>query len=366
MITKRRDKVKKFLLAGVIVGVTLALVTPVMGRKFSFDLSKGYVVFNYTTTGDYNPLHLQILMADGYAQTQIITEGYKSEATIEGTGDLSFSQTATISGIELGAEIDGTLSSTTITADGIVTVLKVYGEGTVNKEVVADTRIDLNPEEVEIYAGVYVDAQSGRLIIEDSVPDPDAAVLISRKLGLTGREADYLLREFGKQGVMRALDIASSHTGGPRHASPTVAGGGGSVVADSISIQNLSPASVFQLSLRGLKFNGYLRDSTVYMRIYHPTNGVKIRDLDAIITIVDPDPSPPLSCPNVTLYDVFPYDYDYECYYYSIDEEDWLIDIDDLTPGGYDLYIDVGWIESIKLPVTVTEDKQVIARRVSN
>ncbi|GAF87563.1 unnamed protein product, partial [marine sediment metagenome] len=45
----------------VVVGILLVFAFPAMGRKFSFDLAKGSsVLFNYTITGAYNPLHLQI------------------------------------------------------------------------------------------------------------------------------------------------------------------------------------------------------------------------------------------------------------------------------------------------------------------
>ncbi|GAG28939.1 unnamed protein product, partial [marine sediment metagenome] len=241
--------------------------------------------------------------------------------------------------------------------EGIAASLNFSGEGSVDKEIAND--LDPNYADTEIDVSIYTDAREGRLIVEDSTSNPDLATIMSQKLPITRREARGIISTFGKVRASYALNNAITHNPTPSRSS-TIADGGGVVIENSISASNLSPATVFQLSLRGIKYEGYLKNSTVYMRVYPSDNGVSIRDLDMIITIVDSDPVPPLSASNVVLHDIFPYDYGQECYFYPIDEENWLVDIEDLRPGAYDLYIDIGRMQTITLPITVMEDKQVI------
>jgi hypothetical protein len=172
-------------------------------------------------------------------------------------------------------------------------------------------------------------------------------------------DARGIIDEFGKYRANYALDNALAHNSRP-WGNPSV-GGGGVVIENSISTANLSPAAIFQLSLRGLKYKGYLKNSAVHMRVYPSNNGVQITDLDVNITIIGPNNG---GGGNVVFYDVFPYSYVQKCYYYPIKEGDWLIDVADLTPGAYVLHIDVGRMQAIRLPITVTEDKKVIPRKV--
>jgi len=351
---------KRIILAVAIVGLVFALTSPAMGRKFSFDLAKGSILFNYTITGTYNPLHLQISLANGYAETHISSEGYNSNTSMEGTGDLSLSQIAATYAIVLEAEVDGNISSTTTTPEGIAASLNFTGEGGVDKEIAND--LDPNYADIEIDTGIYVGAQEGRLIVEDSTSNPDLATIMSQKLPLARREARGIISTFGKGRASYALDNTIAHNSTPWRSSG-VAGGGGTVIENSISANNLSPAALFQLSLHGLKYKGYLKNSAVYVRVYLSNNGVQIRDLDVNITIVGPTAG---GRGNVVLYDVLPYDYGQECYFYHIDEENWLVDIEDLRRSAYELYIDVGRMQTIRLPIAVIEDKQVIPRRVSD
>lgn len=347
---------KRIILAVAIVGLVFAITSPAIGRKFSFDLAKGSILFNYTITGADNPLHLQISLANGYAETHISTEGYNSDTTMEGTGNLSFSQIAATYAIVLEAEVDGNISSTTTTSEGIVASLNFAGEGSVDKEIAND--LDPNYADIEIDTGIYANAREGRLIVEDSTSNPDLATIMSQKLPIARREARGIISTFGKGRASYALDNALAHNPRP-WGNPSV--GGGVVIENSIRTANLSPSAVFQLSLRGLKYKGYLKNSAVYMRVYVSDNGVQITDLDVNITIVGPTAG---GGGNVVLYDVLPYSYANECYYYPINEEDWLIDVDDLSPGAYVLHIDVGRMQAVQLPITVTENKEVIPRKV--
>jgi len=346
---------KKILLAGMMAGLILVLAFPAMGTKFSFDLAKGSVLFKYTITGAYNPLHIDITLTKGYAETHIDTEGYNNDTTMEGGGTVSFSQLASTHAVVVEAEVDGNLSTTTTTSEGVTASVNFTGQGKIDKETADE--LDPNYEKIEIQSGVYADAQAGRVIIEDSTSNPDLATIMSQKLPIARMEARGIIDEFGRYRANYALDNTLAHNSRP-WGNQSV-GGGGVVIENSISTANLSPAAVFQLSLRGLKYNGYLKNSTVYMQIYPSDNGVQITDLDVNITIVGPSNG---GGGNVVLYDVFPYSYAYECYYYPIDKGDWLIDVDDLSPGAYELHIDVGRMQAIRLPITVTEDKKVIPR----
>jgi len=322
-----QGEMKKYLIAGVVIGLLVTFAAPAVAKKFSFDLSKGSIFFNYATTGAYNPIQIRINGVGGFAQTLIDTDAYKSESFIEGLRGFVLSQIATVSGMELETETDGKFSSTT-SANGTVFSVAYEGDGTVKLEFNTDDTA-INTEEMEIRTAVYVDAESGRFTVEDS--SPESAERISQRFGMDKGEVDRLIQEFGAGRLIHALENARSQYA-PRRVSPTVAGGGGAVEGSpggSVSFNDLSPRLVFQLFLWGTKYEGYFRNSTLYARFYHPATGESISDLR---------------------------NEQHECYYYPIASAG-------LSPGDYDLYIDVGRITSIKLPIIATKNEGILTRQ---
>jgi len=341
---------KRTVMAGIVVGLLLTLGSPAMAAKFAFDLSKGPVSFAYTTIGAYNPTRVTVIGNNGVAQTWFTSDYYESETFLQTLGELLLAQRAAVPWVDLNVEsLTGKLSFQASTEDGVELSVKMErAQGNITVRVNSGgAKGDTSDKEVR--AQVQVDAESGLLTIEDSRPRADVSVLLGQRYRMSWEQIHQLLGQFGKSRVLSAFQYASSHVG------PTIAAA--SVVSDgSVSINNLSPQAVFDLSLRGLKYQGFLRDSTLYMRLYHPANGVSIRDMQVILTVVELNPSEPLHGPHIVLWDVFPYDYQAGGYLYHFNSTGW-------RPGAYEVYIDVGKILNFKLPITITDWHQVIARR---
>jgi len=365
---------KRTVMAGIVVGLLLTLGSPAMAAKFAFDLSKGPVSFAYTTIGAYNPTRVTVIGNNGVAQTWFTSDYYESETFLQTLGELLLAQRAAVPWVDLNVEsLTGKLSFQASTEDGVELSVKMEGaQGNITVRVNSGgAKGDTGDKEVR--AQVQVDAESGLLTIEDSQPRPDVSVLLGQRYRMPWEQIHQLLDQFGKSRVLSAFQYASSHVGPTIAQNGAVAGEAASVVSDgSVSINNLSPQAVFDLSLRGLKYQGFLRDSTLYMRLYHPANGVSIRpangvsirpangvsirDMQVILTVVELNPPEPLHGPHIVLWDVFPYDYQAGCYLYHLNSTGW-------RPGSYEVYIDVGKIVNFKLPITITDWHQVVARR---
>ena len=375
---------KRIPVVGAVIGVLAIFCVPVAAVKLSFDLSKGPVAFSYDTIGAYNPLRITILGKNGSGQTALDTRAYQCRTYVESLldelyalhiGSVSATAFTAAAKGKLGVLLEGGGYRAEARLEGlegmkVLTVLTPSGlrlEATLSKDMSVDASalgaafesIGKSPgmEELEIHATIRVDAESGQLIVQDSRPEPLPGEVLGQKLGMPKDLASDIIEEFGRARVEAALENALSHNGTVYAQGSSIAGGAASVVSDgSLSINSLSPRAVFDLSLQGLRYEGYLRDSTLYMRLLHPANGVSIRDMRVILTVVELEPPEPLHGPHIVLWDVFPYDYQAGCYLYHLNSTGW-------RPGAYEVYIDVGKIVNFKLPITITDWHQVVARR---
>jgi len=347
---------KRFLVMGTLVGILLALSPLAIATKYTFDLSKGPVLFSYTTIGAYNPIEITIVGKNGVAQTWLGSDYYQSQTLLQAMNDLLMSQHGAVPWVDLKVEfLMGKLSFQTSTQDGTQVRVEMQGSSgniTVRLET---SGMGEDTSEEEVHAMVQVNAEDGQLTVKDSSPGPEGDTVLGQKYGVPPGQMSQLLDQFGRARVASALETAGNHNGLALAQNGAIAGGAASVADGSVSLSDLSPGEVFRISLWGLKYQGYLRDSTLYMRLLHPANGVSIRDMRVILTVVELSPPEPLHGPHIVLWDVFPYDYQAGCYLYHINSTGW-------RPGSYEVYIDVGKILNFKLPITITDWHQVVAR----
>jgi len=346
---------KKIRVMAIAVWLILGLGSPALAVRFSFDLTMGKVNFSYSTIGAYNPVRLTLDGSTGVVRTWVETQAYESQAALEALGKFILSQLASVTGMEISSELQGKLGWVATCPSGQFS-LSFKGDGTLQVRFNLESA-DVDPEETEIHTKVYVDAESGQLVIQDSRPEPLPGEVLGQKLGMPKDLASDIVEEFGRARVEAALENALSHNGTAYAQGSSIAGGAASVMSDgSVGINELSQRAIFDLSLRGVEYQGYLRDSTLYMRLLHPANGVSIRDMRVILTVVELNPPEPLHGPHIVLWDAFPYDYQAGCYLYRLNSTGW-------RPGSYEVYIDVGQILNFKLPITITDWHQVVARR---
>jgi len=349
---------KRFLVMGMLVGILLALGPPAMAMKYTFDLSKGPVSFSYTTIGAYNPIEITIVGKNGVAQTWLASDYYLSQTLLEAMNELLMSQHGAVPWLDLSVEsLTGKLSFQASTHDGAQVRVEMEGaQGNITVRL-ETSGVGEDTSEKEVHATVQVNAEDGQLIVKDSSPSPEGDTVLGQKYGVPPGQLSQLLDQFGRARVASALETAGNHNGVSLAQNGAIAGGAASIPADgSVSFSDLSPGEVFRISLWGLKYQGYLRDSTLYMRLLHPANGVSIRDMRVTLTVVELEPPEPLHGPHIVLWDVFPYDYQAGCYLYHLNSTGW-------RPGAYEVYIDVGQIVNFKLPITITDWHQVVARR---
>jgi len=348
---------KKILLLGALVGILLAIGLPAIATKYRFDLSKGPVSFSYTTIGAYNPIEITIVGKNGVAQTWLASDYYQSQTLLEAMNELLMKQHGAVPWLDLKVEsLNGKLSFKASTHEGVQVRLEMEGSpGNITARL-ETSGVDEDTSEKEVHATVQVNAEIGQLTVKDSSPSPEGNTVLGQKYGVPPRQLSQLLDQFGRSRVMNALETAGNRNGVSLAQNGAVAGGGASIAEGSVSLSNLAPEEVFRISLWGLKYQGYLRDSTLYMRLLHPANGVSIRDMRVILTVVDLEPPESLHGAHIVLWDVFPYDYQAGCYLYHLNSTSW-------RPGAYEVYIDVGQILNFKLPITVTNWHQVVARR---
>jgi|GEM_PF-2408289 len=332
------------------LSILLALALPGIGAKYTFDLSKGPVIFQYSTTGAYNPIRVTITGQNGFAQTVFETLAYKAYTMVESML-LDIYQIATVAnGTELSVNsFAGRLSFQAETAVGTFTVTVEASGGNI-KVTVDPGAVEGDPREIEIRTAIYANAELGRVIIEDSRPGPTVQEVASQRLGISQAEAERLVNQYGANRLLSAVNAAASHNNVSR--APVVAGGAGAVegTPPSVNFGSLGRREVFDLFLNGTRFQGQIKDSTLYLRFFHPSTGQAIKDLRVIITILQPK----TNGSSVVVWDRAFYDEAEACYLYVLRRNP-------LAPGDYLLYIDVGQFQTIKLPLAVTPDSQVIA-----
>jgi len=222
---------------------------------------------------------------------------------------------------------------------------------------------DEGESDPKITAKVQLNAESdGKLTIirmnpRGAEPVATDAELVSLRMGMSVNDAqNYIKNNGGMNSINYAWQKANSYN--PRPPAPAVAGrAGGMNGVTSVNVNTLSRPDVYKLHLVGPKYKGFLRDSTLYMRLYYPANGQhRIRGMYTTITVAETEPSS-----DVLLVQEFPYSYTEDYYTYSFDKENWLVNFDTLE-GPYILLIDAGQSLNVSLAITITEDGQIIPR----
>lgn len=337
------------------IALTLLIFTGFYAHaaRFVFDLSKGPVSFTYTTTGAYNPIEITIVGENGEVRTLLLSDYYAGQTFVDASRELVMSQLGAVPWLELVVEaLQGTLSFLATTPDGANFQVSMTGNlGSIFLSLETDG-VHTDTSDKTVKAVVQADLESGKMIIKDGSPGPAPDLLLTQQYKIPPSEADKLLDQFGLERVIDALETAA-HYNAVWAKGSAVAGGAGSLNGPSVSLRDLPPGEIFRISLWGLKYQGFLRDSTLYMRLLHPGNGVSLKDVRIILTAVELDGSGP---PNIVLWDPFPYDEICQCYQYRFNPASW-------NPGAYEVYIDVGRVLNFKLPIWVTEDHRVVPRQ---
>lgn len=320
-----------------------------IGSKYAFDLSNGPVVFQYTITGAYNPIRITVIGENGTVQTFIDTLAYRSNVSIESLL-LNIYQMASVHGLSLDVrELAGQLLFLAETNQGAFSVTVQTDQGDITIAVDCGN-VPGDPSQIEIRAGVHASATSGQVIIEDGRPAPNAGELVSQGLGLPPSQVQSLLDQYGAHRLLRAASAANSRS--PIAQAPTPVGGAGALEQGPsvINFGSLGRQEVFDLFLNGTRFQGQIRDSTVYLKLLHPSNGHTLNGLRVILTLLRQNSDRA----SLVIWDRMPFDYEKGCYVYALGGKG-------LTPGDYLLYLDVEQFQTIKLPLAVTKKGEVIA-----
>lgn len=384
-----------------------------LGKEYKLDIWRGAVSIDFVGT---NPVTLDVQGgAAGTVITQVSTEAYKNLTQLINKGEFSFHQYANSSELivssagENGSTITKTLTKnlknmTYITSNtghkiNYMTVpskiLSKMGldKGQIISHTITGNRSSLvsligkiNSAESIIYlpsktkntrtgkesqlkfrTEAYTSkAKSGVLILNAKLPDPPSAgserERIARELGVTLREAQQLLDQYGELRINNAIEKATKFSSG-RVNGPQVAGGMGSIANGIIPTKTLNdqlPIAKLQVYLEGPEYDGVLRDSTLYLRVFHPKTPQKISDLPSTISVQGADKK--TDSAGIILMDEFTFNEECDCYQYEFKKDRWLIDVEILNPGPYVLNVDFSNARHLKLPITLTEDKKVIPR----
>lgn len=329
--------------------LAISFVLPVNASRFAFDLSKGPVVFQYTITGAYNPIRITITGENGAVRTFIDTLAYRSNISIESLL-LNIHQMASVHGLNLDVrQLAGQLLFLAETNQGAFSVTVQTSRGDITIAVDCG-EVPGDPSQIEIHAGVQASAASGQVIIEDGRPAPNVQELVSQKLGLPPSQAQNLLDQYGAHRLLSAASAATSRS--PIAQASTPVGGAGALGQGPsvISFSSLGRQEVFDLFLNGTRFQGQIQNSTVYLKLLHPSNGHSLNGLRVIITVIRQNSEQA----SLVIWDRVPFDFEKGCYVYVLGGKG-------LAPGDYLLYLDVEQFQTIKLPLAVTKEGEVIA-----
>lgn len=337
------------------LGILLCSCLSGFSAKFTFDLSKGPVSFHYTTIGEYNPVEIIVIGEGGTISTWISSRYYNAQTLLKVLELLTFTQHGAVTWTDLIVEsLKGTMAFTVETPQGSMAV-NLEGEGNdLNlKFNVAAGSADISQETVT--TRILANFDAGVLTIQDNSPGPAPLGVAAQRYKIPPEEINKMLSQFPAHKIDRAFDIAGDYF--PFRKKTAIAGGAGMAAPNGcISVEELSPQELFRLSLLGLKYQGYLKDSTLYMRVFHPQTGACIKDMRVIITVVEEGHVAGSGNPNVVLWDVLPYVDLSGCYLYGFDTTNW-------RPGRYEVYIDVGRFLNFILPLVITDSGRMMVRR---
>ncbi|MBS3766054.1 hypothetical protein KGY71_05995 [Candidatus Bipolaricaulota bacterium] len=185
---------------------------------------------------------------------------------------------------------------------------------------------------------------------------PDVSELMSQQLGLSELDAKKIVQKRGKRRSFEALEARSNFLHriklGLANPSPVPAARQGSLPVTSIN--HLSPDAFFKLHIQGPRGGGLLRDSTLYVQVVHPKTEQPISGIPANITIADENG-------EAVLVDTLDFDEDQGMYVYKAGKDsNWMVDTEDLEPGNYSAYVDVGDnLQHVILPISLSEDMEM-------
>ncbi len=335
------------------VVLSLVFTLSASAEDYSFSLSKyNAKLLNFKF---HNPGSAKLVIdaQDGFVITQANTGAYDSDIFLTSKGVFDLSQIIGITSTEIKSRLfDNGTSSTTISSNGLNFTFSLNGNGsiTVSANNLENTT-GSHGGDIAIY--MKADGEVHVYNVERLLPDPPEKVL-SRNLGVP----NDLIKEHGVSKVIDAMNKANSHNGNPI-SNPPPAGGGGSYdnPDNTIDTYDLSSSSALPLYLYGPKYQGTIKDSTLYVRLYHPSTSQPLNGLSLTLTVVKRGSSTANS--QVVLLDQVSYSKQRGSYVYDFDPDNWMVDLDNLSTGGYDLFLDVGRIKRIKLEVTVGREGQV-------
>jgi hypothetical protein len=283
-----------------------------------------------------------------------------------------FSVTSLAELFELNAEVKkGGVNSSTQWENGKTHLSAQGKEMAITYSVDRSSEGEADSKQVEVL--VQADAEDGLLTVnydESTVKLPSDAEEVSNKLGITNLEAENMLESQGRNRVMEALNRAGN--GNPNgdnllnNGGEEVAGGGGSIAGQgngTVGINNLDPQSTFSFYLQGPNFEARIQDSILNLKLLYPGNGTQIKGVGTNITVVGPVNGNNKNSKQVVLLDSLTYNENEGFYSYSFKEESWLVDKEQLQPGGYDLFVDLGPSLTTKFGITITRDHQVVEGR---
>lgn len=370
-------KIKRSLL--VVLGLILVLSLFANAKEWkTFNLSHGEVNLHYI---QHNPIKVKFEgVSEGEAITQFRTVKYITTTQLDSTKKSNVTHKVLTSKYNLDAEVkNGHLVSVTENSNSKVRV-KVDGKNIeLNHEVaISDGK---EPETKQVETIINAGADSGLLKINHIKPEfksPGPEEQVSKKLGVSLADAENLLEEKGETRVLNAIDKATSDsnrngqsileetTNNSGDSGAKAAGGAGYVAGSqngAININQLNAGSVYQFYLQGPNYEARIEESKLDIRFFYPGNGTQIKGIGANITVVGPVTGRHKQPNNVVLMDTISYNKAKEYYEYSFKEGSWLMDLNRLKPGGYDLYIDLGPSLTTQFGITITEDHQVVKGR---
>lgn len=354
----------------VLVSMALVLMVASPMKAAEFDLSLGKVSLHYR---QHNPIEIEVEDGkEGVAAMKLKTEKYINKTKIgSGQGNFDFSVTSLAELFELDAQVKkGGLNSSTQWENGEASLSAQGEEMVVTYSVDKSSEGEADSKQVEVL--VQADAKDGLLTVnydESTVKLPSDAEEVSRKLGITNLEAQDMLNTSGHTRVFEAMERAN---GGSRNGEnllsngePQAAGGAGSVAIHgngAISINKLDSQSTFSFYYNGPKFRTRIKDSVLNLKLLYPVTGTQVNGLGINITIVGPVNNK-RSQKQVVLLDNLTYGKEAGYYSYDFETGKWLVDKEKLTPGGYNLIVDLGPGLTKRFGITITGNREVVEGR---
>lgn len=371
-----------------------------------FDLSLDAVEVHYTKT---NPLEIQVEKGEaGSINTKFFTKYFTLSNNLLSTGEFESSIFALPDAFyqssrgnagdsnpdgkstTLVKEADSHGELVNLTLNGTYSAIKAYydpsrgegkdtavkyhsswGKNKKNSEVETTTMIKLDDKEDLSEGKIQVDlkttkAEKGVLRVDIN---PDLQVSdsekVSQRLGISRGGARDLLDKYGTLNVHNVIDALDNLKTSNNRNNPTTAGGAGAVAGPEgvVSIKNIATKDLFNLYIRGIKYQGHVRYNSVFLNLYNPSSGEKLSQMSAKVTLEGPVKKNLNNNErsNIVLLGSLNYKKG-TGYHYSFSGGDWLMPPKNLTSGPYRLHLDIGKIKHLTLPVKLTESNTVVPR----